>query len=454
MIDVKLVSCTNVNPLDLASLAGGICYQSEIPNLGKRMNVGKKLFDVSHHTTVQHHVVSFSVEGISVGGVTFGIHLANPFYNTDQRSGRYCAQMFLSPDYSKMKSYLKTFWPDISDHVLELVIDYVKKSTEIYHANISSAERVAGEFVKEERPFASQKIIGNVPKYAQEQMRSFIPIIFPTALLYTVSDSALVAMYESAWTSEMRYVTGEMARLFTEKFPETAFMFKKERRRRTDWAITAKDVKNLEIKNQPSYELIDVFLAEVYCPPDKDIMFPVDKLHFTPEMMGNSISRMISRIEVSLATMGQNQRHRTISRGVPNFTGYFYLPPIPRKLGLEKEVLDTMNRWIDISKSVPETLAMVLAPYGAMVSYRNSGSLNAIGHEQFKRHCWCAQEEICHLGLLQRFALEKRFGSDSLILRMFESPCYRDGLCSEGENYCGRDITVRKTGNYFPVRKV
>ena len=94
MIDVKLFAATDKNPIDMASLAAGICYQDKIPEMGKRLNVREKLFDVSHHTTIQHHSTSFLIEGIAVGDITFGMHLTNPFYNSDQRSGRYCAKMF------------------------------------------------------------------------------------------------------------------------------------------------------------------------------------------------------------------------------------------------------------------------------------------------------------------------------------------------------------------------
>jgi len=124
------------------------------------------------------------------------------------------------------------------------------------------------------------------------------------------------------------------------------------------------------------------------------------------------------------------------------------------KLKLEKKAIEIMNKWREVSKVVPDTLAMILAPYGAMVSYRKSGSFNAIAHEQAKRLCWSAQQEICDLGRLQRLATEERLGKNHPLLSMFEPPCYEKGICSEGDRYCGRDIRVRETGDYFPERKV
>ena len=218
-------------------------------------------------------------------------------------------------------------------------MDYIKTGVDIYHSNIGAATEIAGNFVAEERPFASSVIKGNIPKYAQEQMRMFISVIFPTALIFTVNNGALAAMYESAWTPAMKHITEEMARLYTEKYPETSFMFNKERRRKSDWATTIKDIPPREIKHKPSLELLNIFGEENFSPPDSDIMHPVDKLRFTPEMMENSIGDIKTKIEISVATMGQDQRHRTISRGVRNLPETFTRLPILKKLNLEKKAL-------------------------------------------------------------------------------------------------------------------
>jgi len=97
---------------------------------------------------------------------------------------------------------------------------------------------------------------------------------------------------------------------------------------------------------------------------------------------------------------------------------------------------------------------MVLAPYGAVVEYIKKGSFNAILHEQYKRLCWCAQEEIYYLGALEREAIIDFCGNDAEILTMFQPPCFETGKCAEGERYCGRDIKLRKGDEYFPRRVV
>ena len=167
----------------------------------------------------------------------------------------------------------------------------------------------------EERPFASSVIKGNIPKYAQEQMRMFISVIFPTALIFTVNNGALAAMYESAWTPAMKHITEEMARLYTENIRKHLSCLIKNAEEKSDWATTIKDIPPREIKYKPSLELLNIFGEENFSPPDSDIMHPVDKLRFTPEMMENSIGDIKTKIEISIATMGQDQRHRTIKAG-------------------------------------------------------------------------------------------------------------------------------------------
>jgi len=105
MIKVNLITHTETKPLELASHAALICYQAEMPEMGKMLDVENRLFNVGHHTTLQHFFLTFSVEGIAVGDITFGMHLASPFYNSDQRSGRYCAKMFVEPDFEEIKNY-------------------------------------------------------------------------------------------------------------------------------------------------------------------------------------------------------------------------------------------------------------------------------------------------------------------------------------------------------------
>lgn len=451
MIDLKLLAKTNVHPLDLASHAALMCYQDTPPDFGKKIDVKNRLFDVGHHTTLQHYYMTYRIEGIAVGDVTFGLHLASSFYNSDQRSGRFCAKMFLNPDFGKIEEYVKFFWPNISSENIGKIIDYVKDGLEIYFSNIEGATNFAKKFIKEERPFASEKYIeANAPKFAQEQMRMFIPVIFPTGLDYTINLSSLAALYGSAWSPATKYITEKMAMIMLTSFPELHFMFDDKGQQKGEWQFL---FKKDEIKQEISYEPFlwgsDLSFSQYFIKPEPKMMHPVDCLHYRPELMDNNFGEIKTDIEISLATMGQDQRHRTISRSEPYFTGRFYLPPLLKEMCLENKAMKFLRRWLDMAEKIPPTLTRVIAPYGAMVRYCKRGSLNAITHEQMKRLCLCAQEEIYHLSR----KLRNQVANDD-ILSVFAPVCYKEGVCGEGSRYCGRNIKARETGDYFPERKV
>lgn len=449
---IKKIELLDGKPLEIASHAALKCYQSENPVMGQMIDVEGRLFKPSHHTTLQHakSFFTFSIEGIAVGDITFGLHLCHPFYNSDQRSGRYCAKMFLEPDFLEIEEYIKGYWPKVSTQKRKLVLDYIKKGVWLYHQNIFEATRAAKVMIKEERPFALDKYLeANAPKIAQEQMRMFIPVIFPTGLDYTINLTALAAMYRVAWTPAMRHVVSGMVEAVIQRHPELNFMFLPESKSQVTWAMGLPEENSFIIEKNPSHDLISISGEENFVAIDDNDKHPVDLLHFNPRYMDNSTGEIKTKITVSTATMGQDQRHRTIRRGTPNFTGGFYLAPILSELRLEKEAQKYFATWVEIGKKVPKTLAMILAPYGAMVSYEKVGSFNAIAHEQGKRLCWCAQEEIYHAGLFLRQDIKSKCGVNSKLLQIFEPPCYRNGKCAEGTRYCGRDIMKRRKSEYY-----
>ena len=413
----------------------------------------RSLWDTSHHTTWQHSSGTFSIAGIDVGNMKFGVHLVNRFYNSDEMSGRYCSKMFLEPDFSAIEEYIRHFWPGLSSSIYDSVMAYVREGTSIFHRNIGRAAEVAGKFLKEERPRISKKHLeATAPKVAQEQLRMFIPMIFPTGFDHTLNLTAIAAMYQAAWTPVLKDVTSQMVQLIVAQYPELERIYDLLVADR-DWApmIPGEDARY--IASSPSLQLLHIDADYQIQMPEKAAMYPVDQLLFLPEMMNNSTASIMTEVELSSATMGQDQRHRTIDRSIPEFTGGFYTPAIIKGCDLERAAENLMRSWLKIAKNVPPTLANAIAPYGAMVRYRKRGNLNAIAHEQGKRLCFCAQEEIYNLGRLLREEISK--SSDYQLAQLLQPPCYDDGKCAEGSRYCGRDLKVRKAGdNYFPVRGV
>src|SRR3989344_8865631 len=158
MIEVKLRAETKLvkelvdkdELLALASHAAQKCYQEESPEMGDMINVESRLFRPSHHTTLEHHSFTFDIEGIAVSDITLGAHLDHPFYNSDQRSGRFCARMFLNPDFISIEEYIKTFWPELSESSFNRAMDFVRKGVEIYKDNIDAATKLTAEIIPKE----------------------------------------------------------------------------------------------------------------------------------------------------------------------------------------------------------------------------------------------------------------------------------------------------------------
>lgn len=446
MIKVSLIAKTSELPTNLISHAAKTCYTSKVPEMGNVMDVENNLFKTGHHTTLQHNYFSFNIEGLSISSTIFGLHLTNPFYNTDQRSGRF-SKMYAKPDFEEIKTYILKYWPNCD---IDSIMSFIQKGTEIYQNNIEKATQVAIEFIKEERPFANDEYLTmNAPKIAQEQLRMFISTIAPTALDFTLNLSAITALWRSAWSPEMREITNQIKDLVLAEYPDLSYMFNEEFRRTDNWAPKM-NFESPKILKEPRLLGFDIELS-------KDINLKsiakdsVDIRYFTPENMNNTISFIKSKIEVSLATMGQDQRHRTIKRGIPELNGNFYLPPILEKLGLEKEAQEYLNEYAKLIKNIDKNLALAIAPYGIMSTYSKYGDLNAVIHEQEKRLCWSAQEEIYNLSRQLHDKLLQNGNNE--IAELMTPACYKKA-CIEGRRYCGRDVAKLKNDKSIPKRKI
>lgn len=446
MIKVSLIAKTSEVPTNLISHAAKTCYTSKVPEMGNTMDVENNLFKTGHHTTLQHNYFTFNIEGLSISSTIFGLHLTHPFYNTDQRSGRF-SKMYAKPDFEEIKSYILKYWPDCD---ITKIMSFIKKGTDIYQANIEKATQIAIEFIKEERPFSNEEYIAmNAPKIAQEQLRMFISTIAPTALDITLNLSVITALWRSSWSPEMREITNQMKDLILNEYPDLNYMFEETNRRNDNWAPKMNFDKPSVLK-EPQLLDFEIELSQHLNlkSVSKD---SVDLRYFTPENMNNTVSFIKSKIEVSLATMGQDQRHRTIKRGIPELNGHFYLPPILDKLDLEKDAQIFLDEYSKLIENIDKNLALAIAPYGIMATYSKCADLNAVIHEQEKRLCWSAQEEIYNLSRQLHEKLLKD-GVDE-IAELMTPACYKKA-CIEGRRYCGRDVAKIKNDRRIPKRKI
>ena len=443
MISVKLQAKTNVDVTPLASYAAKVCYTAEAPHLGDLIKVKERLFDPGHHTTLEHNHFTFLLDGVSVSSVVFGIHLNAPYYNSDQRSGRF-SKMYDSPNMDEIRENLKVLYPDEN---IEKAVSFVQKGADIYQTQIGSLTDLAGRVIREERPLANDKYVeANSKKFAQEQLRVFISQAMPTALVTTVNVAALAALWRVAWSPEMRLITNKMKEEVLKVEPDISYMFDETKRSHEDW-VPQMMFEKVQTKTAPECRLLAANIETGSFPKMAD---SVDILPFSPKAMGNNINRIKTEVEISTATMGQDQRHRSIKRGEPVLTGAFYVPPLLKMAGLEGQALEYMEEYAALKKELSPNLMLSIAPYGVMARYQKEASLNALMHEQEKRLCWCAQEEIFEVARQLREQLK---GSYPALADRLAPPCWMGG-CREGVRFCGRQVNKNLVPDYFVKRRV
>ena len=442
---VTLKAKTNLSISGLASHAARVCYSINPETLNQPIDIRARLFDPGHHTTLQHNYFTFFMEDIPVSVVAFGLHLTSPYYNSDQRSGRY-SKMYNEPDLEALRESLLKLYPDTPADKIML---WIQKGVKIYQDNITRLTELAAEHIKAERPFTGEKYISqNAPKIAQEQLRVFISQISPTALDFTVNLSALTALYRVAWNPEMRLATQQMANLVVAENPEIGYMFDAGKRT-TIWAPEILSY-NATTAFEPTAKILGI-LGDETCVNTAPLSDSLDTLPFAPGTAQNTQFLVQSEVTCSCATFGQDQRHRSIKRSAPSFTGSFYVPPLVVEAGLTETAGAYMQEWLNLAKEFGNDLTTLISPYGAMVKYKKTGDLNALIHEQAKRTCWCAQEEIYHLACQLRDGLKEKI-KNQVLLECFAPPCLARGICQEGVRYCGRNLKEKQ--DYFPKRKI
>lgn len=462
MSQVKItpIAETNVSPTMLASHAARMCYTAESPKLGETIDVKKRLFDTGHHSTLEHNYWTFMIENIPVSSVIFGLHLTAPFYDTDQRSGCF-SKMYDNPDMADIKNTLETYYPDAPAKHINQASSFIEKGLNVYANNKERVTALARDAIKRERPNANDKYVeSNAPKFAQEQLRMFVSMIAPTALDWTVDLATICAFYRTAWTPFMRDTMDKIAEQIKAEHPDIAYMFDPAVRNTQWWNLKLYPSRYIGTKMRPEFKLLNYeYDDELFRENESRDM--VDTLQFSPQYMDNSLMYVRSRIHIDAgATMGQDQRHRSIKRSAPVFTGYFYLPPLLKKAGLKNDA----DKWMhDFYKMVqnPEfsrSMATSIAPYGMMVQYDKYADMNALMHEQAKRTCWCAQEAIYHLACDLRRALQENECADAKIMDYLTPPCIYMGKCPEGVRCCGRKpinpVSLEAIDNAFHDRQI
>lgn len=465
MPQIQLIAKTDVPLEQLTSYDALTCTREELPVLGETIPISG-VYKSGHHSTLECNSYTFAIEYIPIGvGIDFGLHVATPHYNTGQRSGRYVQNMFNNPPRELLAEQLKMFYHgEIEGSVANEALDYLEFCIGIFKKRVPEAEMICAEFLKEDRPKASSDYIeGNAPKMAQEQLRGVIPVIFPTALTFTINFITAASFYAAAWNPYMRYVTAKMMeQIFAVEDCEQARKIKKSLMawERENWAPRGSE-DPITVVDTPTARLLSVNF-----PPNVKLIKPrredidvLDLLPVHPRYMDNSTINMQVEMEVSLATYGQDQRHRSIRRSEPQFTNNFYAPPLIQAIGMDDDIHEVMGRWNSFQGRVPDTLFAGMAPYNAMVLYTKSADVNSFIHDAVRRYCWTAQEENNTGFVLLRSDIEKAAKEDPRleeIVEMLAPPCWEKGICHETIRQCGRDRSpeARATKEYFARRRV
>ena len=296
-------------------------------------------------------------------------------------------------------------------------------------------------------------IEANAKKMAQEQLRNVVSTIFLTGEKYSIDIPAMSAIYESPLNPGMKLLGDKIKQEMLNKWPQLSYVFRDDKRNLSYEPILL--TKREGIVYSPEASFVDI--SENYMDmviPDIEDMMPVDKILYIKKYQINNMIDLHSSIKISVATFGQDQRHRTIKRTVPVFTGEFYSPEVITRLHIENEINVLMGKWKELNGKIG-ILFEGIAPYGAVVHYEKKANINALAHEQQKRLCWCAQEEIYNVNRILRDDLEDVFPNSnySLLLDIFLPPCMKEGgKCYEGGRFCRR--AERDKTNPCPERKI
>lgn len=456
MITVKMVDDHKINPECMADYAGRGCYKPESPTFKDEpvLDVKNQLFLSSHHTTFEHQLFNFVIDGISISDITFGLHLLNPYYNTDQRSGRF-SKMYDNPNFEEIEKHIIEVYGETKN--ISDVMKFIKFGYKIFFDNIDKATEISKDLLKK-RVYQNDKYIElNAKKMAQEQLRNVVSTIFDSWCFFSVDIPTIAAMYEEPLTPGVKVVMDKIKEEFLKFYPNMSYIFRDNERNLNYQSISMENIFESNILNSPKSELINIGgdVKKIVTPFVLD-MIPIDKLFYSKKYAENNLININSLINVSIATAGQDQRHRSIKRNVPIFIGDFYAPSIICNMNIDKQIKNLISMWFNLRSKINNSLFDAIAPYGAMVSYKKSANINAFAHEQLKRLCFCTQEEIYNVNrILREDIISKNIDNkfDSII-EMMLPPCSRIcGSCFEGSRFCNRDKKNRIL-NPCPVREI
>lgn len=450
--DVEMDELSLFDVIRMAQWAGSKCYNedhdAQFKNFEK-INVEQSLWKTGHHTTIQHapHYLTFDIENIPVSMVTFGLHMTHPFYNSSQRSGRFCLDIFGKDESSYVEyinSFLSRFFPHCKNP--ESISDWFLSGLRFFNDNIDEATTLVRKSIDTERPnyLLNKDILAK--RMAQDFMRVFISTIVPTGLVYTINIPTLYAMCASAWNGPMIGLMDQLEDTFSTKYNVS---FKKQIRQThpnyvpdflnfDDFNNCVVNRVNVELSYYDKYVDRQIEFLDAYHKDAETSSGSIDTLFFNPLLTSrmNDDSNFGVTVDVPTVTYGQDQRHRTIRRSNPSFTGMFYVSELINTLpGVRKFAQSFMMRYKELVLLHGKDMMLFFAPYGAVVRYTKECDARAYVHAINKRLCFNAEKTIHDMEVA---TLAQISGSLNV-----GPPCF-NGSCKEGNRFCGRNVQDKK----------
>ncbi len=408
-----------------------VCYQPNFDSV--EVNAHKvpteSLFKAGHHTPSEHNCYTFGIENIPISLITFGLHLSHPFYNSTQRSFRYTLTDIGGEQYHKfIDQWLEDYETD--DDLKIKLCNFIWKGLNFYNDNIGEVISLAEEKLAEERPnFKGPKV--TAARLAQEQARCIISTILPTGLTHTLDLVTIASMYHAAWNEPLKDIYRNMLYQATDNTVEMQYWLDKAYEDvKMDWSPRFKHVGS-HLSSSPHVSVVDNQIRDCHIKRYDELHQPLDLLQFSPLAKSSKVDTAKYKVKLSIASFGQDQRHRTLERSNPTITDSFLVPPMISAIPKWEKFVD--EYWNDFQELIDEfglDKVYLYAPYGAMVEYEVEAEMRGLYHYLERRLCNCAQLEVSQVA--EQLVRKLHLRGDC------KAACQTDAGCQAGSRYCGK----------------
>jgi flavin-dependent thymidylate synthase len=429
------------SPTEIYAGSARSCYSKtlvkpeKVKNWDKKNALLKDLLSSGHHTTMQHVLFSFEIEGISRFLIWKLFH-SHAHYNSDQASQRYAIVSPNINNYFIPKNINKNKATELFSKIYDNYIKLTNMLEEIYK--------------KDENPVVRK--LAN--KKAMEMARYILPQSTKTHLYHSIN-----------LITALRYIAGinlleecdEEAELFKSKLKEKLLEIDE------DFAILIEEAENFkgeyvepdfsyfpEIKKDKNINVFDLN-SKYGLPTNKNYAqsININSLFYPTESMNS----FLVRARLSLSADAQNQRHRSSIGLRKNLFSYYhenkkniYTPNIIKEnkeiLKLYNESISMLLNYIEENKLKNKDIGYFL-PNSFLIEIIEKNDIVNFNHKAKLRTCLNAQEEI---RFLTEEIIEEIKKEAPDLAYYFVPPCvsrFRQQIkpyCSEGSRFCGKKV--------------